>query len=201
MDLNRDGRISLGEIRNNSLADLADVSLTGSLAADLPITASIGSFSATAGAAPRILVTDEDLFGGPAPDVTFEDFEQILDFSAFDGSSILAMLRSLSDRLAAMGQTAAFNFELPFTDKRLGDALDFGLDFVDTLTGIGGDPTFSGAQSLATQLAAALGISPAIVNPEFNVTMRELTFTIDYSKAVSAQAGFAFNAALIRLPI
>ncbi len=191
-----DGKITLSDIAGTSLAGLSSSSATGSLAADLPVVASIGSFNATATAMPRILISDGELFDSTAPDVTFQDFDQLLGFSSFDSGSILAILRSLSSRLKEIGDSSAFNFNVPFTGKRLGDALDLGLDFVDTLVNVAGDPSFSDAQSLATQLAAALGIDVSVVNPAFDPVSRELTYTIDYSKMIDESLGFSFDAGL-----
>ena len=192
-DPNLDGRITLGELRNTAFTDLVDLSLTGAVDANLPIKASLGSFTTSVAAPPTIQVIDTNLFDSTLPAVSFQNFDQILDFSSFDADSILAMLRSLAARLKELGSSSAFNFEIPFTGKRIGDAVDLGLDFVDLLANVQGDPTFSGAQSLATQLATALGVDPSIVNPQFNPATRELTYTIDYSKMVNASTGFAFN--------
>jgi len=97
------------------------------------------------------------------------------------------MLRAISDRLQSMGDTSGFNFRIPFTNTRLGDALDMGLDFVDELTGAGG------AQSLAARLAEALGIP---VEPQYDPVTGELTFRIDYSKSLNVAEPFAFDADL-----
>ncbi len=192
-----DGRITLGDIAGSSTANLMRVdSATGTLNADLPIHAVIGSFNASANADPRVLIHDANVFDSTVPDIALQDFDQILSFGSFDADSILAMLRSLAARFREMGQSSAFNFEIPFTDTRLGDAIDMGLDFVDQLESIAGDPTFSGAQSLATELAAALGVDISVINPSFNPTSRELTYTIDYSKMINASSGFTFDAAL-----
>jgi hypothetical protein len=186
-DFNGDGRISLGEIRSHSFSDLADVSFTSSLAADLPIAASLGSFSTSTITPPRIVVSDADLFSAPLPALSFVDFDQIADFMSFDTASILALLRAVSDRLQSMGETSGFNFKIPFTNTRLGDALDMGLDFVDELTGVGG------AQSLATKLTQLLGLD---VEPQYNPVTRELTFRIDYNKSLDVGKPFAFDADL-----
>ena len=195
-DPNLDGHVSLSELIDTPMSDLVGVSLTSSIDATLPIHASVGGFSTSTVTPPTILISDSDLFDSTPPDVTLQNFDQILDFSSFDADSILAMLRSLATRLREMGQSAIFNFEIPFTDTRLGDAVDTGLDFVDQLETMTGDPTFSGAQSLATQLAAALGVDISVINPVFDPTSRELTYTIDYSKMINASAGFAFDADL-----
>ncbi|HEY6563444.1 MAG TPA: hypothetical protein VIY86_03060, partial [Pirellulaceae bacterium] len=195
-DPDLDGHLSLHELRDTSFSDLVGLSFSSSVDAELPIHASVGGFSTSTTTPPTILVSDSDLLGGSLPDVTLQNFDQILDFTSFDADSILAMLRALAERLRGMGQTSAFNFEIPFTGKRLGDAVDLGLDFVDTLTSITGDPTFTGAQSLATKLADALGIDISVVNPVFNPTSRELTYTIDYSKNFNQQLGFEFDAAI-----
>ena len=140
-DPNLDGRITLAEMANHPFSDMFELSLSSKLDVDLPFFASVGGFSTSTTNPPRLLVTDNDLFSDPAPNVTLQDFDQILGFSSFDSDSVLAILRSLAERVRGMGQSAAFNFELPFTHKRLGDAVDLGLDFVDTLESITGDPT------------------------------------------------------------
>ncbi len=195
-DPNFDGRLTLGELRENSFADLVDLAFSGSLEANIPIHASIGSFSTSTSTPPTITVHDAELFDTNLPEIAFSNFESIIDFGSFDSGSILAMLRSLATRLREMGHTSLFDFEIPFTDRRLGDALDFGLDFVDTLSNATGDPTFSGAQSLATKLAVALGVDPSIIQPQFDSLTRELTYSINYQKSIHVSPSFGFDADL-----
>jgi hypothetical protein len=187
IDANADGRISLAELKARSFSDLADLSFTSALSADLPIVASIGGFTTSTTAPPRIVVNDTNLFAGPPPTVSFVDSDQIANFLSFDTASILALLRAVSDRLQSMGDTSGFNFKIPFTNTRLGDALDMGLDFVDELTGAGG------AQSLATKLTEALGLD---VEPQYDPPTGELTFRIDYAKSLDIGQPFAFDADL-----
>ena len=196
VDPNIDGRLTLGELKATAFTDLVDLSLTGSLQASLPLSASLGGFSTSMNSPPTIGVSDTALFDTDLPDVTLQNFEQILDFSSFDADSILAMLRSLATRFRELGSSSAFNFQIPFTEKRLGDALDMGLDFVDALANVAGDPNFSGAQSLANQLALALCVNPSMINTVFNATTRELTYTIDYRKLFQVAPTFKFDAAL-----
>jgi hypothetical protein len=63
-DFSGDGRISLNEIRFTRSTERL-MSFTSSLAANLPIVASIGGFSTSTTTPPRIVVTDTDLFAGP----------------------------------------------------------------------------------------------------------------------------------------
>ncbi len=195
-DANLDGHLSLSELTDTPLSDLVGVAFTSSIDAELPVHASLGGFSTSTVNPPTIVISDSNLFDGTLPDVTLQNFDQIIDFSSFDADSILAMLRSLATRLTELGQSSVFNFEIPFTDKRLGDAVDLGLDFVDQLETLTGDPSFTGAQSLATQLAMALGVDPAVINPVFDANSRELTYTIDYTKLIDAAVGFQFDASL-----
>lgn len=93
-DPNRDGRLTLGELKSHSFASLIDVAFVGSLSANLPIVAKLGSFTTSTTTPPRIVVTDTDLFAGPPPAVSFVDFDQIANFLSFDTASILVLLRA-----------------------------------------------------------------------------------------------------------
>jgi hypothetical protein len=56
IDPNGDGRISLGEIHSSPFSELADLSFTSSVSADLPVFASVGGFSTSTTMPPRIVI-------------------------------------------------------------------------------------------------------------------------------------------------
>lgn len=188
-DNDPDGNISLAELTGTSLGSLLDVNVDGSLDAELPVSISLAGLS-NPSAQPLIKITSDDLFGS-APTVTAANFDQLTNFSNFSSGDFLVLIKQLVTELDHFRSSSVFNVSIPFTDKKLGDVLDFATAFTDKLvtplSQSNGSPAFQTAQDLGTLLAQALGLDPSFLNVNFDPATNELTYHLALTETFAPQ--------------
>ncbi|MCA9266129.1 MAG: hypothetical protein KDA60_19855, partial [Planctomycetales bacterium] len=129
------GRVTLGELQSYPLASLFDVSLHGSLDSEFPVSANFGSFDTANGPQPRILIADPELFDETPPEVTTENFDDLLDLDNLTPESFLGLLETLAVWLDDLTGSNVMNTPIPFTGATLGDAIAYKDAFVDAIVG------------------------------------------------------------------
>ncbi len=197
-----DGGLSAADL-GTSLASLIDVSAGGTLDATLPVTASIGGTNPFAAASPKIVVSSDDLFDLSAYDVQFVQFDEFLSFTNTGPNEIMAMLQAIANALTAMVGTELRQIVIPFSNKTVGDILDYGTAFkkriLDPLFKSGDllrpdfngdgrfdfdDLSFSSVQTMITKLGTALGLPSGSLAFVWTPATKTFSFRLDFSKAL-----------------
>ena len=138
-----DGHITLAELLGTSLSSLVTLpSVTGTLDADIPVTGSLGSFSATG----TIEVDDSNLFDSTLPTVQFDADDPFKNFKNITPRDAVAMLQNLGASLQGITEALAPVGGVPFLDDAISSVLNFGDEFF-TFAGGFFDAVFSGADS------------------------------------------------------
>jgi Ca2+-binding RTX toxin-like protein len=192
--LTLNSRLSLTDLQNTPLDTLFDITDANSnFELNLPIKVDSGlNFD------PQGLVIDitADPFAQSLEDRRIDldlnlgtDFDDLLNFNALNSADFISLLRQVGNFLTNFGQSEAISsFEIPFTNKDLGDVLDFADMWLDSLVYDDGDNNdsnttvaklfnpnpdrsknestieFETAQELATELAKILFPSELLEN-------------------------------------
>ncbi|MBI1840204.1 MAG: N-acetylmuramoyl-L-alanine amidase, partial [Verrucomicrobia bacterium] len=107
---------------------------TGVLDSQLPLTITFANVDFNDGGAPRILISDPNLFADPPPTVRTENFDELADFCNTSPSEVLAFVKGFADWLEQFRQSDVFSLQVPFSSNTtIGDLFDFSKGFVDTV--------------------------------------------------------------------
>lgn len=142
-----DGHITLAELMGNSLSAMVALppgSATGTINANIPVSASVGSYAA----AGTITVSDADVFDGASPTVSFAAENPLKNFKNITPRDAISMLQQLGATLQGITDGLSPVGGIPFLDDTLGDVLNFGDEFF-AFSGGFFDAVFKGANSYA----------------------------------------------------
>jgi hypothetical protein len=124
------GNITLTELTNTSLPALVNLNPTAaSLSGTLPVTATLGSY--TASGTPTITISSTNVFGGAAPTVVVNaDFNELLNFNRLlpaDFNGLFAqMANALQGIAGSLNPVGPNGGSIPFVDQTLNNVLDYG---------------------------------------------------------------------------
>jgi Ca2+-binding RTX toxin-like protein len=197
--------ITLSELTSTPIINLTSVSSTGTLFGIMPIKVkdinTIGFNSTFDSLALSIVFLgnpfdpfvapggSEDPRTAPPIDMSPDFVSHLLPFTTIMADGVLGLLEQLKGWYGSFGTSSLFSVvDVPFAEgETLASVLDFFSGFDDLLTstfmaitdedGIT-TPQFISVQSLALALDNALGINMATINPDYDLTRHELTFTI-----------------------
>ena len=204
------GRVTRRELENTAASGLINVTAVGALDADLPVSASLGSFQADDAA--KVRVTDDALFAGPPAELHLENVAELLPFGNANASGLFGVLGGVRDAFKQLSGSGVLDTEVPFAkDTTLGDVLSFGdgvrgavieplSEVVQTEDPDGNEretrrAAFETAQQLGTRLASALGADSSAVGLDYDPQSRELTFDLPISTSLeTSEASFRFDA-------
>jgi Ca2+-binding RTX toxin-like protein len=197
--------ITLSELTSTPIINLTSVSSSGSLFGNMPVKVkdinSIGFNSTFDSLSLTIILLgnpfdpfvapggSEDPRTAPPIDMSLDFKSHLLPFTTIMADGVLGLLEQLKGWYGSFGTSSLFSVvDVPFADgETLASVLDFfsGLDDLLTSTFIAltneegiTTPQFLSVQSLALALDNALGINMATINPAYDLTRHELTFTI-----------------------
>ncbi|HEV2293601.1 MAG TPA: hypothetical protein VGR35_07085 [Tepidisphaeraceae bacterium] len=152
-----DGHITLAELTGNSLSALVALpagSATGTINASIPVSASLGTYSA----AGTIAVTDANVFDSTKPVVSFTAANPLKNFKNITPRDAVAMLQQLGASLQGITDSLSPIGGIPFLQDTLGDVLNFGDEFF-AFSGGFFDALFKNADSYtASNLAPTDGV-------------------------------------------
>ena len=129
-DPNADGDLTLAELGATALSDLIDVTVTGSLDAELPLLFVVGEFDIKNFGVPTLLVSAPNLIAGTAPNITTNAPDVSLNVSIADldvQQNILDLLLELKNN--GLSGLSALSTPLPILGKSINDLV--GLWFGD----------------------------------------------------------------------
>jgi Ca2+-binding RTX toxin-like protein len=215
-----DGKVSASELVSTAPADLLSGGMTDDPATDA-IHAAIQIDSDLLPATPDVTIeyTDASLIDGTDGALTFDPpVPQIADFKNFTAQDALGAVMRLITMLNGIQGTGRLDVALPFITGKT-NAVDAAaaangtfsdvLRVSDQLTGaLGtlalpspdpanpnaiGAPTFADAQSLATALETAFGLSAGTIVPDYSPLTKRLEFSLDLSDSHTTQANLNFG--------
>src|SRR5262249_28241043 len=175
------GEITLGT-SPSSLTDLLPTigTPTGTgLSINLPISVSGGGLDSLAqnllqGGAFCPTISLPDPFDG-VHEITFSSLysfsgANLFDFGSLTPTSVLGLLGNVFTSFASVAGNSLLQTQIPFTGKTLGDALDFGKNFLNNVLNPiqnGGQPNFSSIQTLVAKLNDALHLPPGTLTADY----------------------------------
>jgi hypothetical protein len=192
------GRITLSELRDTTLADLLTLNAGGNLDALLPAEAKISTFEVPGN--PLIRVSTADVFSGEAPDVTFSiEFNPLQDVRDQATQAILDGLNALAEFGDSVDSSSVMTFSIPILETSLGEQVQLGdlireqivtpvEEFLDSIP----NPTPSDLASLFQTIAGSLpdldfsrgGGFGTIDGPDLRIQLRSGDlFNVDLSPA------------------
>ena len=115
----------------SSLVTLSDA--TNSLSAALPVEFLFDGQDLSRDPMPEIDLTDPNLFSGNSPDVSTQNFANLVNFSNLTATDVLGNLGQLGGWIQQVENSPVFGATIPFTDETMGDVIDLGAVFSDKL--------------------------------------------------------------------
>src|SRR5262249_7150329 len=94
----------------------------------------------------------------------------LFDFSSLTPTSVLGLLGNVFTSFASVAGNSLMQTQIPFTGKTLGDALNFGQNFLNNVLNPiqnGGQPDFSSIQTLVAKLNDALHLPPGTLTADY----------------------------------
>src|SRR5262249_59220757 len=94
----------------------------------------------------------------------------LFDFGSLTPTSVLGLLGNVFTSFASVAGNSLLQTQIPFTGKTLGDALDFGKNFLNNVLNPiqnGGQPNFSSIQTLVAKLNDALHLPPGTLTADY----------------------------------
>jgi hypothetical protein len=121
-------------IATNGQSNLVTLSsATDSLTAALPVEFILDGQNLSGTPTPEIDLSDSDLFSGSAPDVSTQNFANVVDFSNLTSTAVFDSLGQLGGWIQQVENSPIFGATIPFTDETVGDVIDLGAVFTDKL--------------------------------------------------------------------
>lgn len=178
-DSDSQGNLTLEELQDTSLNSLVSLAETGSSSGSITAApGSIGNFNPSG--TPTVSFNSLDPF--VAPTLTFNtDYDQVRSFTNISSFSYVGLLDQLGVWLSELGASSVLDANVQLASQgRIGDLVDLEGIIQDGLVAQLVDenqvPKFATAQSLATELENALGLSAATVNADYDPNSKELTY-------------------------
>jgi hypothetical protein len=158
VDPNHDGKITLNEITNTTLANLIDVTATGNLTGSLPIAVQAGLTGMASATVGTVDITAPDLFNLSTYDVQFNgSFTDVLNFNNIDAASLAGLLGKLTYWLDQFRKSDQFkDLDLPLVGPALDKVLGFADAFRDKILIDDNDDDLDGPTTLLHDINAAL---------------------------------------------
>lgn len=160
---------------------------SGTLAATLPLAATVGGYTTTVGSLPAITLTSTNLFADLGTVVTANAaFADIAGFGLFSADEMLGTIRDAGSLFGRIAERTELATPIPFSDSTIGGLLDLAAAFDQALvakitkTADGQQVAdFATAQALLAKLPTTIvnGVSkaPSLV---YNAATRELAYTL-----------------------
>ncbi len=193
-DHNVRGTITREEFEGTSIESLASPRIIADrLDVSLPVQAKLGDFATTPSESVALLHAS-DLFSGAAPGVSFQGFDELIQFTRVSPTEVLGMLQKVRDWLGTLETRLSGELTVPFVqDLTTKQLFDLATAFQDgalrpvtvsieeassdpTLTF--GDPRFATAQELAAQLDMTL------LDYNYDSASDELTYTFSFHPTI-----------------
>lgn len=153
------GRVFVPEILQAAAGDITaiidNLALAGTVAATLPITATI--LGSPVGGNPNVTITWPNVYSG-SPAVAFNNFSELFAFEDVGENDVLTALESFAAFLASTQGESLYSVEIPGIGLSLGEAFDFAEQFLAALGQFHDNPSGTLAL-LEDKLEAALGLS------------------------------------------
>ncbi|MAE66420.1 MAG: hypothetical protein CMJ18_19295, partial [Phycisphaeraceae bacterium] len=164
---------ALGSSGGGSLGDLVDLSVNASANLVLPVSVATAGFNLNdlSGASPSIAVSWPSVFTvDPATqdieldtsslDVSFQQFDELLDFKDFSISDIIALIQAAIGFVEQMANIDLLDQDLPLINQSVSDLLNFASEFAQQVEQFQADPALA-LDGLENALKCALGVDTA----------------------------------------
>jgi Ca2+-binding RTX toxin-like protein len=180
-----DADLILGQLQSASLADMIRVTPAGSLALDLPITATLSA--GIPGFTARYTVNQPALFGTTAATVATSGFPALAPFTSLSTADVVEMFGKLGSWLESLAGSPLHAASVPFVaSTSLADVLDHAGTFralvFAKLADADGLPRFGSVQ----EMLAALGASASV---QYDAAASTLTFPVSFTRKLAALTG------------
>ena len=191
-DSDPNGNLTLAELQGTSLSSLV-ASLTESGTASGSVTVTPGTFgSFSPGGTPTISFNSVNPF--IAPSLSFNAaYDALQPFTNVSSFSFVGVLEQLAVWMDELEVSSLLEESIQLTSQQgFGDLTDLSGIVIDGLIAkivdMDGVPLFDSAQSLATELETALGLSAVTIDAEFDPLTKELTYhlIVDHTSASSS---------------
>lgn len=206
LTFNGGNRITLQALQATTVGSLVAFTAAGPLDVVMPLAVNVVGFTTNPATPPTLRLQDADVFGGPAPAFSTENFAGLANVTNFTPSQMLGMLVQLGGWLTQFRDSPVFQVDVPFTGKKLADLLDLGTAFgqglldhlraTDPNNPQGTSPLFDSLQGLGDVLSSALGLPAGTVNVNYDMAGNEFIFRFAFTHTfaqVTAPVQFALD--------
>jgi len=191
------GPVSVGELfkglsgLGSPGSNLVTLGLDASASLVLPISisSSLPGLDGLVGASPRIVIdwptvftTDPVGLDLDSFDITFEDFDDLLNFRDLGTDDVVDLLAAVAGLVADISGHSVLDIKMPVIDKTPGELLGFTQDFADTVAEFQANPDLL-LDGLETALATALGLGVDLAL-DLSGPDPALRLNLDYTKDI-----------------
>ncbi|MEX2093005.1 MAG: NosD domain-containing protein [Pirellulales bacterium] len=181
------GRVFVPEILRAVAGDVTTIvdgpTLSGSLSATLPITASI--LGTPVSGNPEVTISWPDVLAG-APSVTFNNFSELNAYEDVGEGNILDALEGFASFLAGTQGVSLYDVEIPGIGVSMGEAFDFAQEFLAAVQQFTENPNGT-LDQLESKIETALGLAPADLNLTWVSAEDVLRIDLTLSKSFTDQ--------------